>query len=131
MRSRHEARRRAVAAGAMGALAGLLAFHSPSKAQQAPPAPEIVVYASEVPKAGLSEFSFAKDPASPGGTMVVTPNEGADLDPPPENDPHVTFQVTVRAGVSYRCWVHMKVGKPKGKTKANLFYVQFSNAVDR
>jgi hypothetical protein len=93
--------------------------------------PEVVVYASELPKSALSEFDFWKDPASPGGKMVGTPNTGDELDPPPENDPHVTFKVKVQQGVPYRCWIHMKVGKPKGKSKANMFWVQFSDAVDK
>ena len=94
------------------------------------PPPEIVVYASELPKRALSEFDFWDDPASPGGRLVGTPNTGDELDPPPENDPHVTFMVPVRAGVPYRCWIHMKVGAPKGKSQANMFWVQFSDAVD-
>ena len=95
------------------------------------PAPEVIVYATDLPKGALSEFRFWKEPASPGGRMVGTPNAGGDLDPPPENDPHVSFKVPVQAGVAYRCWVHMKVGKPKGKSQANLFYVQFTDAVDK
>jgi len=96
-----------------------------------PQAPaEIVVYASDLPKRALAEFDFWNDPASPGGKLVGTPNEGGDLDAPPENDPHVTFTVQVQAGVPYRCWVHMKVGPPKGIALANKLYVQVSGAVD-
>ncbi len=58
------------------------------------------------------------------------PNTGDELDPPPENDPHVTFSVDVREGVAYRCWVHMKVGEPGGKSQANMVWVQFTGAVD-
>jgi len=93
--------------------------------------PEIVVYASDLPESALSEFDFWKDPAAPGGKLVGTPNTGGELDPPPENDPHVTFKVKVQAGVPYRCWIHMKVGKPKGKSQANKFWVQFTEAVDK
>ncbi len=112
---------------------GLAAFLAgDALAQQKPgPAPEVVVYASDLPESALSEFDFWTDAASPGGKMVGTPNAGGDLDPPPENDPHVTFKVRVQSGVPYRCWVHMKVGKPKGVSKANLFYVQFTDAVDQ
>jgi hypothetical protein len=99
-------------------------------AAQSPPA-EIVVYAAELPRGALSEFAFRAEAASPGGKFAVTPNTGDYLDPPPENDPHVKFQVPVQAGVPYRCWIHMKVGTPKGVSKANLFWVQFSNAVDQ
>jgi hypothetical protein len=95
------------------------------------PPREVVVYASDLPKSALSEFDFWTDPASPGGRMVGTPNNGDELDPPPENDPHVTFRVRVERGVPYRCWVHMKVGAPKGKSQANMLWVQFSDAVDR
>jgi hypothetical protein len=91
---------------------------------------EIVIYASDLPESALSEFEFWDDPASPNGKMVGTPNSGGDLDPPPENDPHVTFNVIVRSGVPYRCWIHMKVGAPKGVSQANKFWVQFSDAVD-
>jgi hypothetical protein len=93
--------------------------------------PEVVVYASDLPKSALSEFEFWNDAASPGGKMVGTPNHGDELDPPPENDPHVTFVLRVLTGVPYRCWVHMKVGAPKGKSQANTLYVQFTGAVDK
>ncbi len=92
---------------------------------------DVVVYASDLPKSALSEFDFWNDPASPGGRLAATPNNGDELDPPPENDPHVTFKVQVQGGVPYRCWIHMKVGAPKGKSKANMLWVQFSDAVDR
>jgi hypothetical protein len=94
-------------------------------------APEIVVYASELPSRALSEFDFWNDPASPGGKLIGTVNKGDELDPPPENDPHVIFPVQVQQGVGYRCWIHMKVGAPKGKSQANKFWVQFTNAVDK
>ena len=93
--------------------------------------PEVVVYASELPRSALSEFAFRSDPASPGGKLAGTPNTGDQLDPPPENDPHVTFTVQVQRGVPYRCWIHMKVGAPKGKSQANKLWVQFSGAVDK
>ena len=93
--------------------------------------PEVVVYAADLPKSALFESGFWKDPASPGGQLVGTPNNGDKLDPPPENDPHVTFKAQVQRGVPYRCWVHMKVGAPKGKSQANRVYVQFSDAVDK
>lgn len=94
-------------------------------------APEIVVYASDLPESALSEFDFWNDPASPGGKLAGTPNTGGELDPPPENDPHVQFKVKVQAGVPYRSWVHMKIGKPRGKSQANKFWVQFTEAVDK
>jgi hypothetical protein len=94
-------------------------------------APEIIVYASDLTESALYEFDVWKDPASPGGTVVGTPNTGGNLDPPPENDPHVKFTIKVQSGVPYRCWVHMKVGAPKGLSKANKFWVQFSGAVDK
>jgi len=93
--------------------------------------PEVVVYASDLPKSALSEFDFWNDPASPGGKLVGTPNTGGQLDPPPENDPHVTFKVAVERGVPYRCWIHMKVGAPKGQSQANVLWVQFTEAVDK
>ena len=95
------------------------------------PSREVVVYASDLPKSALSEFDFWNDPASPGGRMIGTPNNGDQLDPPPENDPHVSFKVEVQRGVPYRCWIHMKVGPPKGKSQANILWVQFSDAVDK
>jgi hypothetical protein len=92
--------------------------------------PEVVVYASDLPRSALSEFEFWNDPASPGGRLIGTPNHGDELDPPPENDPHVTFKVSVQAGTPYRCWIHMRVGAPKGKSQANKLWVQFSGALD-
>jgi len=97
---------------------------------QSPP-PEVVVYTSDLPKSALSEFDVWNDPAAPGGRMVGLPNNGDGLDPPPENDPHVTFKVKVQHGIPYRCWIHMKVGAPKGKSQANVLWVQFSDAVDK
>src|SRR5437879_4717244 len=91
---------------------------------------EIVVYAVDLPKSALFEFEVWSDSTSPGGKMVGTPNTGDMLHPPPEEDPHVRFKVSVQTGVPYRCWVHMKVGAPKGFSKANRLYVQFSDAID-
>ncbi len=101
------------------------------KAGQDSASAEVIVYASDLSKSALYEFDFWDDPSSPGGRMIGTPNTGDELDPPPENDPHVTFKVQVQGGVPYRCWIHMKVGAPKGKSQANMFWVQFSGAVDK
>jgi hypothetical protein len=91
----------------------------------------VVVYASDLPQSALYELEFWDDPASPGGRMIGIPNNGDELDPPPENDPSVTFKAQVESGVPYRCWMHMKVGAPKGVSQANVFWVQFSDAVDK
>ncbi len=107
----------------------VLALSAFMKGPQSPP-PEVVVYASDLPESALSEFDFWSDPASPGGKLVGTPNGGGHLDPPPEDDPHVTFKVRVQGGVPYRCWIHMKVGPPKGESQANMLWVQISGAVD-
>jgi hypothetical protein len=120
------------AAGVLGG-AGLAIMAFPAKAQGPPPEgppSEIVVHVSDLPRSALHEFDFWNDPASPGGRLVGTPNTGDELDPPPEDDPHVRFRVRVQRGVPYRCWIHMKVGEPKGVSRANLLYVQFTNAVD-
>jgi hypothetical protein len=85
---------------------------------------------ADLPSSALSEFDFWDGPGSPGGKMVGTPNSGGDLDPPPENDPHVTFRVKIQGGIPYRCWMRMHVGKPKGVSQANLVFVQFTGAVD-
>ena len=90
---------------------------------------EIVVYASDLPKSSLSEFEFWKEAASPVGRMVGIRNHGDELDAPPENDPHVAFKVQVQSGVPYRCWIHMKVGKPLGKSEANMIYAQFAGVI--
>jgi hypothetical protein len=102
----------------------------PSESYAQAPAPEIVVHVSDLPRSALDEFEFRGDPTSPGGRLVGTPNTGDELDSPPEDDPHVRFRVRVQQGVPYRCWIRMKVGKPKGKSQANLLYVQVTNAVD-
>jgi len=119
------ARRAAALSGAFAISAIAFPIASPQT-----PAPEVVVYASELPKRALSEFEFWDDAMSPGGKLAGTPQTGGDLDPPPEDDPHVTLKVTVRGGVPYRCWIHMKVGAPKGVSKANRIWVQVSGAVD-
>ncbi len=116
------------------ALLGLTMTAAPAFGQTSPPEgspPEVVVHVSDLPRGALHEFEFWNDPVSPGGRLVGTPNTGDELDPPPEDDPHVRFRVRVQRGVPYRCWIHMKVGKPMGKAQANLLYVQFTNAVDR
>jgi hypothetical protein len=102
---------------------------TPVPEPEGPPS-EVVVYASDLPESALSEFEFWDDPASPGGKLLGVSNTGEELDPPPEIDPHLTFQVPVRSGVPYRCWIHMKVGAPEGVSQANLLWVQFSDAVD-
>jgi hypothetical protein len=62
---------------------------------------------------------------------VALPNTGDKLNAPPEDDPHVTFSVSLQSRIPYHCWIHMKVGTPKGVSQANLFYVQFSDALDK
>lgn len=114
------------ACGRMPEPAGSISSASTSQV----PADEVVVYASDLPESALSEFKFLDDPASPGGKLAGTTNNGDELDPPPENDPHVSFTVDVVPNVAYRCWVHMKVGASKGKSQANMLWVQFSEATD-
>ena len=92
---------------------------------------DVVVHVVDLPKSALSEFDFWTGPVSPGGKMIGTPNYGGDLDPPPENDPHVTIAVQVQPATPYRLWIHLYVGKPKGVSKANMVWVQFTNAVDK
>ena len=129
--SRRRLRVEAVCASAIFSLAagGFVSAQGTRTADAA--APEVVVHASELPDSALYEFDFWKEPASPGGRMVGTANKGDELDPPPENDPSVSFKVPVRQGVPYRCWVHMKVGQAKGKSQANLVFVQFTGAIDK
>jgi hypothetical protein len=120
-----------VQAGAL-VLAGVGGLATPSAGAQGPQGPpEVVVHASELSTSALYEFDFWDEASSPGGKMVGTPNKGDELDPPPENDPHVRLSAPVQRGVPYRCWVHMKVGQPKGKSQANLLFVQFTDAVDK
>jgi len=94
-------------------------------------ASEIVIYASDLPLDALDELDFIDDAAAPGGKLIGLPNNGDELDPPPENDPHATFNVQVQSGVPYRCWIHMKVGTPKGRSTANVVWVQFSDSVNQ
>ena len=91
---------------------------------------EVIVYASDLPSEALVELDFLNDSASPNGKLIGLPNNGDELDPPPENDPHVTFNVHVQSMVPYRCWIHMKVGTAKGRSTANVVWVQFSDSVD-
>ena len=91
---------------------------------------DVIFHAASLIKSDLSEWQMWNDPVSPGGKMAGTPNAGGNLDPPPEEDPHVTFKMKVERGVPYRVWVHMKVGTPKGVSKANKLWLQFSKAVD-
>ena len=92
---------------------------------------EIVVYAADLPESALYELEQWNDPASPGGVLLGVTNNGDELDAPPENDPHATFTVQVQAEIPYRCWIHMKVGAPKGVSTANVIWVQLSGAVDQ
>ena len=105
---------------------------APTSAPAAAPTDDVVVYASDLQKSALTdEFDFADDSASPEGRLIALPNTGDKLNAPPEDDPHVTFPVQVQADVPYHCWIHMKVGAPKGVSQANRLYVQFSDAVDK
>lgn len=92
---------------------------------------EVIVYVSDLPTGALSELDFINDANSPGGRLIGLPNNGDELDPPPENDPHLDFNVQVQSGTPYRCWIHMKVGTPKGRSTANVIWVQFSDSVDQ
>lgn len=91
---------------------------------------EVVVYMADLTENALTELEFMEDSTSPGGKYVSLPNNGDELDPPPENDPHVTFTVPVTENTPYRCWVHLKVGAPLGKSQANVVWLQFSDALD-
>ena len=91
---------------------------------------EVIVYLSELPAGALDELDFINDANAAGSRLIGLPNNGDELDPPPENDPHLTFDVPVQGGIPYRCWVHMKVGTPKGRSTANVVWVQFSDSVD-
>src|SRR5947199_10316387 len=71
---------------------------------------EIVVYTVDLPKSALFEFEVWSDATAPGGQMVGTPKLGDMIPPPPAEDPHVRFNVSVHTGVPYRCGTHMKVG---------------------
>lgn len=93
-------------------------------------AAEIVVYAADLPDDTLYELEGWEDATAAGGMLLGVTNNGDELDAPPENDPHATFTVQVQAGIPYRCWLHMLVGTPKGKSTANVIWAQFSNAVD-
>ncbi len=101
-----------------------------AQAKPAGTAPDVIVYVGDFPAKGIYELESWKDPSSPGGKMLGVTNRGDELDPPPENDPNATFGVRVQAGIPYRLWIRMKVGAPKGVSKANLLFVQFSGAAD-
>lgn len=120
----------ALLAGCTGLSTPTPIVESPVTEPAAGPASEVIVYASDLTDGTLSELDFIDDPASPGGKLIGLPNSGDELDPPPESDPHATFEVQVRSGVPYRCWIHMKVGEPKGRSTANIVYVQFSKSID-
>ena len=91
---------------------------------------EIVVYTADLSEEMLYELELWEDPTAAEGELLGVTNYGDELDAPPENDPHTFFTVAVQADTPYRCWVHMKVGAPQGKSQANLLWVQFSDAVD-
>jgi len=103
---------------------------APAKRPDAAPR-EVVLYASELPTSALYSFEVFDDPTSPGGRWVGVTNDGEIKDPPPANDDHVILKAQVQAGVPYRCWIRMKAGKPKGRSQANLVWLQFTNAVDK
>ena len=94
------------------------------------PANEVIIWASDMSVASLDEIDFIDDSASPGGKLIGLPNSADELNPPPESDPHATFEVQVQKGIPYRCWIHMRVGEPKGRSTANIVYVQFSKSVN-
>jgi hypothetical protein len=95
------------------------------------PSDEILVYASDLTGKTMSGLSFMNDPGPPGGKLIGLPNEGDVLNPPPENEPNITFKVQVLSAIPYRCWIHMKVGAAKGNSQANVIWVQLSGAVDQ
>ncbi len=95
------------------------------------PSSEVVIYATDLQQNALSELDVLDDPASPGGKMVGLSNNGDELNAPPEDDPHAIFKIRIQSGIPYRCWIHMKVGAPKGISTANLIWVQITDAVNK
>ncbi|MFZ4658437.1 MAG: hypothetical protein ACOYNY_15590 [Caldilineaceae bacterium] len=91
---------------------------------------EIVVYTADLPEEAIYELELWEDSTAAEGKLLGVTNNGDELDAPPELDPNVAFTVAVQEGVPYRCWLHMKVGTPFGKSQANVAWVQFSDAVD-
>jgi hypothetical protein len=93
------------------------------------PSPNIVIYASDIPAAGLhGSWSVASDATSPNGTKLVTTDVGwASTNNPlasPTDYVDVTF--TAAAGTPYRLWLRLQA---LGNSKFNdAVWVQFSDA---
>ena len=93
-------------------------------------APEIVIYASDIPSANLrGSWSVASDPTSPNGVKLITTDSGAPtIDPPMAAPMHyvdVTFNAA--AGTPYRLWLRIRA---LGDSKWNdSLWVQFSDAL--
>ena len=102
------------------------------EAARAKAAPDVLVNASDIASGALTdEMVHRDDPSSPGGRMLDVLYDPDVKDPLPEIDATATFKMQVQGGIPYRCWIHMKVGKPMGRSKANLLWVQFTNATDK
>ena len=100
-----------------------------TQATAPPPAPEIVIYASDVPSSALhGAWSIGSDATSPNGTRLQTTDTGfASTSAPLANPTHyvdITFDAP--AGTPYTIWLRLKA---LGDTKWNdAVWVQFSDA---
>ncbi|HEY1912072.1 MAG TPA: hypothetical protein VGG73_14195, partial [Vicinamibacterales bacterium] len=95
-----------------------------------PPSGDVVIYASDIPAAGLhGNWAAATDPSSPNTTKLVTPDNGLAFTDAalaaPTHYVDVTF--TAAAGTPYRFWMRMQA---LNNSKFNdSLWVQFSDAL--
>jgi len=94
-----------------------------------PSAPDIVVYASDIPASALhGAWSSGADSTAPNGVKLLTTDAGFIAANQPLSSPadYVDVNVNVQAGVPYRIWLRLKA---LNNLKSNdAVWVQFSNA---
>ena len=118
-----------VANNAAGSTAGPI-WSFTTAAAVAPPVPEVVIYASDIPAANLhGSWTSAGDPTSANGITLTTPDNGFASTASPQAAPthYVDVTFTADANTTYAIWLRMKA---RNNSKYNdSVWVQFSDAL--
>jgi glucose/arabinose dehydrogenase/PKD repeat protein len=117
--------------GAHGGVGNFDAIEVSNAGISGPSAPEIVLYAADIPAQGIhGNWARVSDPSAAEGVSLASADRSGATVTVPAASPidYVDVPFTAEAGVRYRLWIRMKA---EGSSKFNdSIWVQFSGAVD-